>query len=77
MVNHVVSIESRAASGASAPHRRVPPHPRVFIIDRPTTCLLATILGVLALLAVGAFANNLLSVPRHLACVAPPTGAPQ
>jgi len=63
---HVVSIESRAASGANAPHRRVPPRPRVFIIDRPTRCLLATILVALALVAVGALANNFLSAPRHL-----------
>jgi len=39
----------------------------VFIIDRPT-CLLATILVGLALAALGALANNLLSAPRRLAC---------
>jgi hypothetical protein len=71
---HVVSIESRAASGANAPHRRVPPRPRVFIIDRPTTCLLATILVVLAL---GALANNLLGASRRLACEVPGAVAPQ
>jgi hypothetical protein len=74
---HVVSIKSRAGSGTNAPYRRSPPRPRVFIIDRPTTCLLATILVVLALLAVGALANNLLSASRRLACEVPAAVAPQ
>jgi hypothetical protein len=74
---HVVSIKSRAASGANAPYRRVPPRPRVFIIDRPKACLLATILAVLALVAVGALANNFLSAPRRLACEVPAAVAPQ
>jgi len=51
--------------------------PLVFIIDRPKTCLLATILAVLALVAVGALANNLLSAPRRLACEVPAAVAPQ
>jgi hypothetical protein len=49
----------------------------VFIIDRPTTWLLATILVVLALVAIGALANDLLSAPRRLACEAPSTVAPE
>ena len=68
---HVVSIKSRVAPGANAPYRRVPPRPRVFIIDRPKTRFLATILAVLALVAVGALANNFLSAPRRLACEMP------
>jgi len=72
----VVSIKSRAASGADATHRRVPPRPRVFIIDRPKSWLLAAILAVLALLAVGALANNLLGAPRRLDCEVPAV-APQ
>ncbi len=74
---HVVSIKSRVAPRANAPYGRVPPRPRVFIIDRPKTCLLATILAVLALVAVGALANNLLSAPRRLACEVPAAVAPQ
>jgi hypothetical protein len=73
----VVSIKSRAASRANAPHRRVPPRPRVFIIDRPKTCSLATILALVALVAVGALANNLLSASRMLACEVPVAVAPQ
>jgi hypothetical protein len=72
-----VSIESRAAPSAKAPHGQAPPRPRVFVIDRPTTWLLATILVVLALVAIGALANDLLSAPRRLACEAPSTVAPE
>ena len=74
---HVVSIKSRAGSGTNAPYRRSPPRPRVFIIDRPKTCLLATLLAVLTLVGVGALANNLLSAPRRLACEVPAAVAPQ
>jgi hypothetical protein len=39
--------------------------------------MLAAILGVLALIAVGALANDLLSAPRHLTCDAPGLPPPQ
>ena len=54
-----------------------PTRPRLFIIDRPGMYTLAAILGVLALITVGALANDLLSAPRHLACRAPDRPPPQ
>ena len=74
---HVVSIKSRAGPGVKTTQRLAPSRPRVFIIDRPKTCLLATILAVLALVAVGVLANNLLSAPRRLSCEVPAAVAPQ
>ena len=73
---HMVSIKSRGAPRAVAP-RRAPPRPLVFIVDRPKTCLLVTILAILASVALGALANHLLSAPRQLACEVPAAVAPQ
>src|SRR5882672_8928208 len=74
----VVSLNSRAAPRAEAPHRRVAPRPWVFIIDRPKTCLLVTILAVLASVAVGSVRIFLLLITLLVATSAyPATPSPQ
>lgn len=74
---NVVPISARATPSANTSRRPVPPRPRIFIIERPTASLLAASLVAFALVAVGAFANNLLSAPRNLACEAPARAAPR
>jgi hypothetical protein len=77
VVSNVVAIKLRGALGANALHRPVLSRRRVFIIDRPKMSLLAAFLVAIALVAVGALAGDLLSVPRGLVCDAPPIAAPE
>jgi hypothetical protein len=76
VMSNVVPIKLPGALGANALHRPVLRR-RVFIIDRPKTSLLAAFLVAIALVAVGALAGDLLSVPRGLVCDAPPIAAPE
>ena len=76
-VSNVVTIKARAAAPARALGRPARPHPRVFIVDRPKTYLLAAVLGAMALLVAGALASELLTMPRDLACEAPVAASQQ
>jgi hypothetical protein len=75
-VSNVVTIKARAAP-ARGLRRPARPHPRVFIVDKPKTYLLAAILGAMALLVAGALSSELLSMPRGLACEVPAAASQQ
>jgi hypothetical protein len=76
-VPRISSIHTRAASQTGVRHDPPRPRPRLYVIDSPKTCLLATFLGVIALLAMGAMADSLLKTSRGLACEAPPAATLQ